>query len=372
MLAAPGSKDRTGSGIEEHRLAPTRIFPVIMSGGSGTRLWPLSTPARPKQFHVLGAPRSMIEETALRFVNRDPDIEFLDPIVVAGAGHRDLLNQLLPASGVKLTAMVLEPHARNTAAAAAVAAMVAQEIDPDALVVLTPADHLMTQPEGLIEAVKASLKVAGQRIVTFGITPTGPETGYGYIRQGEEISKGVHALERFTEKPALPDAMRYLSEGGYSWNAGIFLFHPRVMLEEFSIAAADIREGSRKALAAARRSGVEIHLDPAAFAQVRSEPVDIAVMEKTRRAAVAPCDAGWADIGSWAELWRLSEKDHKGNVLAGPVTLMDGMNNLIRSEGVGVSVIGVSDLVIIATEDAVLVMPRSRAQDVKKVIPGKE
>lgn len=342
-----------------------------MSGGSGTRLWPLSTSARPKQFHVLGAPRSMIEETALRFSGRHGDIEFLDPIVVAGAGHRDLLNELLSASGVKLAAMVLEPQARNTAAAAAVAAMVAQELDPEALVVLAPADHLVLRPEGLIEAIRAATRVAHERIVTFGITPTGPETGYGYIRQGAAISDGVHVIERFTEKPDLPDAVRYLNEGGYSWNAGIFFFHPRVMLEEFSIGAADIREGSRKALAAARRTGTEIHLDPTAFAEVRSEPVDIAVMEKTKRAAVAPCDAGWADVGSWAELWRLSEKDPEGNAVEGSVTLLDGVDNLIRSEGVHVSAIGVSDLVIIATRDAVLVMPRDRAQDVKKVIPGK-
>ncbi|HEY7799553.1 MAG TPA: sugar phosphate nucleotidyltransferase [Hyphomonadaceae bacterium] len=352
-------------------MAPTRIFPVIMSGGSGTRLWPLSTSARPKQFHVLGAPRSMIEETALRFSGRHGEVEFLDPIIISGAAHRDLLNDLLAQSGVKPAALVFEPQGRNTAAAAAVAALVAQEIDPEALVVLAPADHLVSKPEGLIAAIQAAGKVVGERIVTFGITPTGPETGYGYIRQGEAISDGVHAIERFTEKPGLPDALRYLNEGGYSWNAGIFFFHPRVMLEEFSVGAADIREGSRKALAAARRSGKEIHLDAAAFGEVRSEPVDIAVMEKTKRAAVAPCDAGWADVGSWAELWRLSEKDHKGNAVAGSVTLLDGMNNLIRSEGVHVSAIGVSDLVIIATPDAVLVMPRSRAQDVKKVIPGK-
>lgn len=356
---------------EEHGLAVRRIFPVIMSGGSGTRLWPLSTAARPKQFHVLGAPRSMIEETALRFSGRHGEIEFLDPIIIAGGAHRDLLVDLLQASGVRPAAIVFEPQGRNTAAAAAIAAMVAQEIDPDALVVLAPADHLVARPEGLIEAIRAATRIAGERIVTFGITPTGPETGYGYILQGEAVAEGVHAIERFTEKPALPDAVRYLSEGGYSWNAGIFFFDPRLMLEEFSIASADIREGARRALAAATRSGAEIHLDAAEFSQVRSEPVDIAVMEKTRRAAVAPCDIGWADIGSWAELWRLSEKDDRGNAVHGAVTIMDGANNLIRGEGVHVSAIGVSDLVIVATRDAVLVMPRSRAQDVKKVIPGK-
>jgi mannose-1-phosphate guanylyltransferase len=165
--------------------------------------------------------------------------------------------------------------------------------------------------------------------------------------------------------------MRYLREGGYTWNAGIFFFSPSLLLQEFSIAAADIRDGARLALQRARRDGVEIHLDPEAFLAVRAEPVDIAVMEQTKRAAVAPCDIGWADIGSWAELWRISDKDANGNVVSGKVTLLDGMNNLIRSEGVQVSAVGVSDLIIIATGDAVLIAPRSRAQDVKKVIPGK-
>lgn len=352
-------------------MAKTRIFPVIMSGGSGTRLWPLSTQDRPKQFHTLGAPRSMIEETALRLSGSHGDIEFLDPIVISGASHRDLVVELLAASGIKAAALALEPEGRNTAATAALAALIAQELDPSALVLLAPADHLVTLPQALVDAVRAATPVAMNRIVTFGITPSGPETCYGYILQGPAISAGVHEVESFEEKPELPDAIRYLREGGYSWNSGMFYFSPKVMLEEFALASADIREGARKALERAWREGNEIHLDSESFKIIRSLPVDKAVMEKTRRAAVALCDIGWADVGSWAELWRLSEKDSKGNVVSGSVTLLDGMNNLIRSEGVHVSAVGVNDLVIVATRDAVLIIPRERAQDVKKVLPEK-
>lgn len=342
-----------------------------MSGGSGTRLWPLSTTVQPKQFHAFGAQRSMIEDTALRFSGVHDDIEFLDPVVIAGQGHRDLVLELLAASGVKLSALVLEPEGRNTAATAALAALVAQELDPDALVVLAPADHIVARPAGLIDAIRAALPVVSDRIVTFGIQPAGPETGYGYILGGAQLADGVDEVAAFREKPRLADAERYLREGGYTWNAGIFFFSPSLMLEEFSLASADIRDGAHQALKRARRTGVEILLDPETFLAVRAQPVDIAVMEKTKRAAVAPCDIGWADIGSWAELWRLSDKDPDGNAASGSVTLLDAGNNLIRGEGVHVSAIGVSDLVIVATRDAVLIMPRSRAQDVKKVIPGK-
>lgn len=351
-------------------MAITKIIPVIMSGGSGTRLWPLSTTAQPKQFHNLGAERSMIEETALRLRGAHGAIAFLDPIIIAGAAHRDIARQLLAQSGVKPAAMVLEPEGRNTAATAALAALAAIEIDPEAFVLLAPADHLVSKPEALIAAIQAAVAVAHDHIVTFGIQPTGPETGYGYIQQGDAISDGVHRVARFREKPEVEVAKQYIREGGYSWNSGMFFFAPSVLLEEFSHAGADIREGAHEAFRLARREGSDIHLDAETFARVRNEAVDRAVMEKTSRAAVAPCDIGWADIGSWAELWRLSDKDGNGNAVSGPVALLEGTNNLIRSEGVHVSAIGVADLIIVASGNSVLIMPRERAQDVKKVIPG--
>jgi len=350
-------------------LARTKIIPVIMSGGSGTRLWPLSTAEQPKQFHKLGAPRSMIEETALRLSGVHGDIEFLPPVIIAGAGHAALVRDLLASAGVTPSMVVLEPEGRNTAATAALAAIVAMEIDPDAFVLLAPADHLVSRPDALVAAIRSAAPAAADHIVTFGIKPTGPETGYGYIQQGEPLFDGVHRVARFAEKPQLAVASDYLRDGGYSWNSGMFFFAPAVLLQEFSHAGADIREGAHEAYRLAHRDGREIHLHAETFAQVRNEAVDRAVMEKTSRAAVAPCDIGWADVGSWAELWRLSEKDAHGNAVSGSVTLLDGENNLIRGEGVHVSAIGVSDLIIVASGNSVLIMPRARAQDVKKVIP---
>jgi len=348
-----------------------KIIPVVMSGGSGTRLWPVSTTLQPKQFHNLGAQRTMIEETALRLRGAYDGLIFLDPVIIAGVSHRDLVLELLGRSGVNLSALVLEPECRNTAATAALAAIVAQEIDPEAHVLLMPADHLVADRQSLVEAVRAASAVVADSIVTFGIKPTAPETGYGYILQGETLSEGVHRVAAFKEKPALEVAEQYVRDGGYSWNSGMFFFAPEILLEEFSIAGADIRDDAHEAFKRARRENtVEIHLDPDTFARVRNEAVDRAVMEKTARAAVAPCDIGWADVGSWAELWRLSSKDEQGNAVTGSSTLLDAENNLIRGDGIHISAIGVSDLIIVASGNSVLIMPRSRAQDVKKVIPG--
>lgn len=343
-----------------------------MSGGSGTRLWPLSTEAAPKQFHALGGRHSLIAETALRLTGERNGLEFMPPIIIAGEKHRELVADRLAAAGVAAAAVVLEPEGRNTAATAAIAALVVSEIDPDALVLLMPADHVVADAPAFEAAVRRSAETALTRIVTFGIQPDRPETGYGYIKQGDRLMDGVFTIERFTEKPAREVAEEYLREGGYSWNSGVFFFHPDVMLEEFSNAAIDIREGAKQALERAQRHGGEILLDAYAFGAVRSAPVDVAVMEKTNRAAVAPCDIGWADIGSWAELWRLADKDGQGNAVSGPVMVLDGADNLVRAEGIHVSLAGVSDLIVVATKDAVLILPRDRAQDVKKLIPKGE
>ncbi len=350
-----------------------RVFPVIMSGGSGTRLWPLSNEARPKQFHALPGPNTMIGETALRLQGVHGNLMFLPPIIIAGERHGDLVVEHLAAAGVAPAAVVLEPQGRNTAATAALAAFVARQLDEDALVLLMPADHLVRDPAAFIAAVQRATPIAsapaGGRIVTFGIEPTAPETGFGYIRQGEPLADGVFAISRFAEKPSRDVAEQYLAEGGYSWNSGVFYFRPDLMLEEFSVGAADIRDATLKALETGERSGNEYRLDAEAFAKVRSEPVDIAVMEKTARAAVVPCSIGWADVGSWAEVWRLGDKDAAGNVATGSVKILDGEDNLVMAHGLHVSVAGVSDLIIIATLEAVIVLPKDRAQDVKKLIP---
>ena len=348
------------------------VLPVIMSGGSGTRLWPLSTSDRPKQFHALGAQRTMIQETALRLASAETGLKVLDPAIIGNIRHADLIASQLAEVGISSTFTALEPVGRNTAATAAAAAQLALEYAPGALVLLMPADHVVSNPAAFLRAISVSAETAKSRIVTFGMRPTGPETGYGYIKQGRDLADGVHEVAAFREKPLREVAETYLQEGGYSWNSGVFFASPAVLLEEFGIAAADIRDGAGASLRSGQRSGTVIHLDADIFATVRSEAVDRAVMEKTSRAAVAPCDIGWADIGSWSELWRLSEKDAAGNAVDGSARLVDGANMLIRSDGIQVSAIGVSDLVIVASGNSVLIMPRSRAQDVKKVIPDQD
>jgi len=350
----------------------TRIFPVIMSGGSGTRLWPVSTDAHPKQFHALMGPRTLFEETALRFSGVQGDLEFLPPIIIAGERHGPLVAEGCAASGIVPAAIVLEPIGRNTAATAALAALVAAELDPDALVLLMAADHIVRDVAAFTAAVGTAAQLAQSHIVTFGMRPDGPETGYGYIQQGAALSDGVFGVIAFREKPVLAEAERMLAAGGHTWNSGVFFFKPSVMLEEFEIGSADIREGAERALATARREGVNIHLDRDVFGAVRAEPVDIAVMEKTKRAAVVPCSIGWADVGSWAEIWRLSEKDADGNVIVGSGSVRDGANNIVRSaDGVYVAVAGVSDLIVVATGDTVMILPRARAQDVKLLARNK-
>lgn len=335
-----------------------------MSGGAGTRLWPLSTEAKPKQFHKLGGSGTMFAETIGRVRGDIGALSFAPPIVLSNAAHAGLVESELAANGVAASAVVFEPAPRNTAAVGAIAAALAQQIEPGALVLLLPADHLVTEPDAFRATIERAAPMARERIVTFGITPNRPATGYGYIKRGAELAVGVYAIDTFREKPSAVVAQSYLNEGGYSWNAGIFLFDPQLMLEEFS-ASSDIRDAALAALESAERRGVEIHLDADAFNRVPSQPLDIAVMEKTKRAAVVPCDIGWADVGSWDEMWRLSEQDEKGNVSQGQSVVIDGSNNLLRSEGVAIYAAGVHDLIVVATPEAVIILPRQRAQDVK-------
>jgi len=350
-------------------VATTKIIPVIMSGGSGTRLWPLSTRERPKQFHALAADGSMIEETVTRLTGEHGSIRFLDPVIIANVAHEDIVQERLAQTGISVSALILEPQGRNTAATAALAAMIVQEIDQDALALIAPADQVVTQPGAFMNAIAAAAPVAREHIVTFGIKPSGPATGYGYIQRGKALADGVFEVTAFKEKPDIALAGEYIRDERYSWNSGVFFAAPALLLEEFGIAAGDIRETSGKALQGASREGRVIRLDPDLFGKVRAEAVDRAVMEKTRRAAVAPCDIGWADIGSWPEVLRLSPKDTSGNALEGPVIVADTNNTLVRSDGIQISVLGVSGLVIVASGNCVLVMAQDSAQDVKKVIP---
>lgn len=339
-----------------------RIIPAIMSGGAGTRLWPASTEARPKQFHALGGAETMIAETARRVSGDVGALSFLAPMVLCNERHATLVRESI----TNAAAVVFEPLPRNTAAVGAIAAALGAELAPDALVLLLPADHLIKDVAAFHAAIARAAPFARERIVTFGITPDRPTTGYGYIRQGAKLADGVFAIESFREKPNEATAREYLATGEYAWNSGMFLFSPEVLLREFA-ASADIRDRALAALKAAKRDGVNVHLDAEAFATVTSLPLDIAVMEKTAHAAVVPCEIGWADVGSWDEIWRLAAKDASGNALHGPVAAMDASNTLIRSDGLKICVAGVSDLVIVASGDAIVILPRARAQDVKEL-----
>lgn len=339
-----------------------RIIPAIMSGGAGTRLWPASTDDKPKQFHALVSDKSLIEDTIARVTGETDTLSFLPPIILGNARHADIVMSHM--GGAKPSAVVLEPKGRNTAATAAIAAQVAQEVAPDALVLLLPADHQIADRAAFIAAIERAAPLARERIVTFGITPNRPATGYGYIKRGGDLAEGVFEIESFREKPDEATAQSYLDEGGYSWNAGIFFFNPRVLLEEF-YSAADVRDDALAALAEATRDGPFIALDADLFGKTRSVALDVAVMEKTRRGAVAPCDIGWADVGAWDEIWRLAHQDANGNAAQGRVVAVESKNNFLRTDGPKICVAGVEDLIVVASGDAIVILPRSRAQDVK-------
>ncbi|MEZ5892910.1 MAG: mannose-1-phosphate guanylyltransferase/mannose-6-phosphate isomerase [Parvularculaceae bacterium] len=333
------------------------IQPVIMSGGSGTRLWPLSRRARPKQFLNLTGDRSLFQETVLRM--RGPG--YADPLIIAGADHAELVKTQLAGIGVKAAAIILEPAPRNTAAVAAVAALWTVKHNPNAAVLLAPADHHIEDAEAFRAAVaRGSAGAARGNIVTFGIKPGYAHTGYGYIEKAAELAPDVYAVAAFREKPDAKTAEGYLKGGRYFWNAGIFLFAPGAMIAELESHAPGVADHARRALDNAANTNGALTLDPATFADCPSISIDYAVMEKTAKAAVvAPVDCGWSDIGSWSEA--------KGGDAAAHM-LVDSANVSIHSDGVIVGAVGVEDLIIVATGDAVLVARRDRAQDVRAIV----
>jgi mannose-1-phosphate guanylyltransferase/mannose-6-phosphate isomerase len=346
---------------------PPRLYPVVISGGAGSRLWPLSTNDRPKQFHPLGSEQTLIQDTAQRLAGA-AGLDVQGPMLASNGRHLALIQQQMDEVGCTPSAIILEPFGRNTAPVAMAAALEVEAIDPEALVLLMPSDHVIGRPEAFAAAVAEAAAQARERIILFGVRPTAPETGFGYIEAGEPLEGEVRAVVRFVEKPDLETARGYLEGGRHLWNAGLFLFSPKVMIAEMERLAPDVASSVRRARQEARRQGGVIELDAAAFETCPSISIDYAVMEHTDKAAVMPVDPAWADIGSWSSLWQQGPQDHEGNVLRGDVELLDVRDSLVWSEDRTVAVVGVTDLMVVQTEGAVLVLPKSRAQDVKLLV----
>ena len=346
----------------------TTIYPVILSGGSGTRLWPLSRAALPKQLLPLASKHSLLQDTVSRLVDMP---EIANPLMVCNVEHRFMIAEQMRQIGATPRAIVLEPVGRNTAPAIAVAALMLSRDDPEALMLVLPADHLI----GDVDAFHAAIRIAAEaakngHLATFGIVAAIPETGYGYIQKGAPLAdpKGAFQVAAFVEKPDLPTAQQYVDSGDYFWNSGMFLFRATDFLNELQSLRPDILEASRAALDAATLDLDFVRLDPAAFEACPSESVDYAVMEHTRCAAMVPADMAWNDIGAWSALWNVAVKDEQGNATRGDVMLEDARNNFVRAETRMVALLGVSDLVVVETADVVLVARKDQVQDVKKFV----
>lgn len=339
------------------------ITPVILSGGGGTRLWPLSTPERPKQFLALTGDRTMFQLTLDR-VNDTQN--FAAPIIVANAAHADLVEEQCANDNAII---LLEPCARNTAPAIALAAIAVS--DPKAVLLVMPSDHVITDIAAFHAATQAALPlVEAGWMVTYGIAPTGPETGYGYIQMGDALSGGLQAVARFVEKPDTARAEAMLAQGNYSWNGGIFLLRADTYLDALSVHAPDMLAAAQSAMASADRNGNRITPNEAAFATCPSDSIDYAVMEKAAketggRVAVVPVNMGWSDVGSWDALYELNAKDTATNAVTGTARIIEATGNLIHADGIRVSIHGLDDLIVVANGREVMIMPRGSSQKVR-------
>lgn len=339
------------------------IQPIILAGGTGSRLWPLSRELYPKQVISLTGERSLLQTTIHRVVQLE---NTLPPLIVVGEDHRFLAKSQLEDLGIPLDVRILlEPHGKNTAPAicGAAAYVSSQGRGGDVLLVL-PADHLILKPKEFEVAVREAAELARQgRIVTFGIVPDHPETGYGYIAKGEG-----YAVASFVEKPDLATAEQYYASGSYLWNSGMFAFTADTLLSEMQIHAPDIVAAMTESIAAGQGDGLFFRFGDTSMAACPSDSIDYALMEKTKLAAVVQADLGWSDIGSWRALWEVSVKDELGNVVHGDVLLEDVQDSLIRSEHTLVAAVGLDSTMVVETADAVLVAPLDRSQDVKKIV----
>ncbi len=351
------------------------LHPVILSGGSGSRLWPLSREAYPKQLLPLQSAQTMLQETVLRAMQlSSAQLAVAAPLLICNSEHRFLVREQCQSVGYNPAAVYLEPTGRNTAPAIALAALHlarGEHADPDALMLVMPADHVILDRQAFNQAVEQAVAAAKQgKLVTFGIAPGHPETGYGYIRSGAALPalSGAFEVAQFVEKPDLQRAQQFLLDGNYSWNSGMFLFTAGSYLQELALYRPDIMQAITLAWQQRTTDLGFYRPDSAAFLQCPSDSIDYAVMQATTKAAVVKADIGWSDVGSWESLWRLAARDDNGNAIYGDVLALGTTNSYLRSESRQLSVIGLDNVTVVETKDAVLVMNTNAAQDVKKVV----
>ena len=343
------------------------LYPVILSGGSGSRLWPMSRENYPKPLLPLVSENTLLQETA----NRLDDIEGLgDAVYVCNEEHRFLLAEQVAQLGKKPAAIILEPEGRNTAPALTLAALYLVKQDPDAMMVVMPADHVMTEPQQFVAAVRQGGVNAEQgALVTFGIVPDAPETGYGYIKRDVEVSgTSAYSVASFVEKPDLETAQQYISEGDYYWNSGIFLMRADRWLDEIGQHRPAILTACRKAVMQGKQDTDFFRVSKADFLSSPSDSIDYAVMENTDRAVVVPISAGWSDVGAWSALWKICPRDEDGNVIQGDVIAEDTRNAFLVAQHRCLATVGVEDIIVVETADAVLVASKDKAQDVKAIV----